>query len=215
VVEAEGMSEVVALIGEGPDIVWGKSVGKLVDPAEIRALAAAYGTPRQLLYRLQVDDFLFYTRFQKSSDRRGEVGFVLRCGENAYLLHTKDFYPGVYRLPTGGIYWREPVDDALVREVREETSLTIHNTRFLAVLGYEFHYRTRVLPFVTYLFYAERAGGELWADGVEVAGFREVPLAVFSQEARRLQALPAPRTMWGIWRALAHQVAYELLSQPA
>ncbi len=209
------MSETVQLIAEGADIAWGMSVGRLVDEAEIRTLAAAYGEPRRQLYRLQADDYLFRTRFQKAPDRRGEVGFVLRCGANAYLLHTKNFYPGVYRLPTGGIFWRESVADALVREVREETSLTIHHTRFLAVLGYEFHYRARVQPFVTYLFYAERAGGELWADGVEVAGFREVPLAVILQEGGRLRALPPPRAMWGAWRALAHQVAYELLSPTA
>lgn len=209
------MSAGVELIGEGPDIVWGRSVGKLVDPAEIRALAAAYGAPRQALYRLQADEFLFYTRRQKSSDRRGEVGVALRCGDDAYLLHTKDFYPGVYRLPTGGIQWREPVDEALVREVREETSLTIRDIRFLAVLGYEYHFGERVLPFVTYLFYAARDQGELQADGIEVAGFREVPLAALADEAERLRSLPAPRTMWGAWRALAHQVAYELLSQPA
>ncbi len=207
------MSEAVVLLGEGPDVVWGKAVGKFVDPAEIRTLAAAYGEPRQVLYRLQADEFLFYTRLQSTNNRRGEVGMVLRCGDDAYLLHTKDIYPGVYRLPTGGIHWREPVAEALVREVHEETSLTIHNTRFLAVLGYEFHFGTRVLPFVTYLFYAERAHGELRADGIEVAEFREVPLAVLGAEADRLRALPAPRVMWGAWRALAHQVAYEMLSQ--
>ncbi len=209
------MNGVVQLISAGPDVAWGRWVGPLIDPAEMDTLAAAYGAPYQALYRIAADEFLDYTRGQKTNDRRGEVGVVLRCAEDAYLLHTKHIHPGVYRLPTGGVQWHESVAAALVREVYEETALTLRDVRLLAVLGYEFHCDTRVEPFVTYLFYAARAQGELRADGIEVSGFREVPLAELADAADRLCSLPAPRARWGVWRALAHQVAYELLSQTA
>lgn len=193
---------------------WGPYVGPLVAATEVDTLAAAYGAPLRRLYLLPANDYLFYTRQEKMLDRRGEVGICLRRPNGNFLLHTKDLYPGLYRLPTGGIHWHEGVEEAVHREMHEETGLALHNLRFLAVIGYEMHLHDYVLPFVTYLWYAEEAGGTLRADGVEVAGFSELPLSSFAWIARQLRATPAPRLAWGAWRAIAHDIAYELLTSP-
>ena len=193
---------------------WGPHVGPFIAATEVAALAAAYGEPQRRLYPLAADEFLFVTRRVKALDRRGEIAVCLRRANGYFLLHTKDLSPGFYRLPTGGIFWHEGVIDALHREVREETGLTLRNLLFLAVIGYEMRLHEHVTPFVTYLWYGEEAGGTLTADGVEVAGFSELPLSSFAWIARRLRTIPAPREAWGAWRAIAHDVALELLSNP-
>ncbi len=193
---------------------WGAHVGPLIAAAEIATLAAAYGEPARRLYALPADEFLFFSRLTKTLDRRGEIAICLRRRNGYFLLHTKDLYPGFYRIPTGGIFWHEGVAEALHREVREETGLTLCNLRFLAVIGYEIRLHERVLPFITYLWYGEEASGVLAADGIEVASFSELPLSSFSWIARRLRAIPPPREAWGAWRAIAHDVAQELLTHP-
>lgn len=202
-----------AVVGDTVE-AWGPYVGALITPTEVAALAAAYGEPQRRLYRLAADEFLLVTRRVKTLDRRGEIAVCLRRANGYYLLHTKDLYPGFYRLPTGGIFWHEGVIDALHREVHEETGLTLHNLRFLAVIGYEMRLHEHLVPFVTYLWYGEEAGGTLAADGVEVAGFSELPLSSFAWIAQRLRDIPPPREAWGAWRAIAHEVAQELLSNP-
>lgn len=100
-----------AVVGDTVE-AWGPYVGALITPTEVAALAAAYGEPQRRLYRLAADEFLLVTRRVKTLDRRGEIAICLRRANGYYLLHTKDLYPGFYRLPTGGIFWHEGVIDA-------------------------------------------------------------------------------------------------------
>lgn len=193
---------------------WGAHVGPLIAADEVANLSAAFGAPLRRLYRLPADDYLFISRRNKLRDSRGEVAVCLRRPNGYFLFHTKQLYPDLYRLPTGGIHWGEPVQDALHREVREETGLTLHKLRFLAIIGYQLQQpaRQRTVPFVTYLWFGEEAGGQLQADGAEVIAFSELPLTSFAWIARRLRSAPAPRQAWGAWRAIVHEVALSLLS---
>ena len=47
-----------------------------------------------------------------------------RIRNEGIWVHTKPHYPAhIFRLPSGGVHWDEPVEDALLREVAEETGL--------------------------------------------------------------------------------------------
>ncbi|MDQ3405656.1 MAG: NUDIX domain-containing protein [Actinomycetota bacterium] len=55
------------------------------------------------------------------------VGGIVRDGDNVLLLRrpADDFMGGVYELPSGKVDPDEPLDAALVREIKEETGLDV------------------------------------------------------------------------------------------
>ena len=118
-----------------------------VDARELRALGRKFGTPE--LAELNLDQWPMPRAAR--GDRRGEVVFAIRNRRGKILLHTKSFYPkGVYRLPGGGIHWDEAVEEALFREVEEETGLPVTVDRFVGLILYAVRRRPR--PFASYVF---------------------------------------------------------------
>ena len=121
--------------------------------------------------------------------RRAEICYVMHQGSpaNGLLLHIKTFYPdGAYRLPTGGIQTGELVEDTLVREIYEETGLTVGAganqakvERLLGVLAYDlFHKQLGPVEFATYHFLVRMPeGAELQPQDEEesIGGWQWVP----------------------------------------
>jgi ADP-ribose pyrophosphatase YjhB (NUDIX family) len=193
----------------------------LAQQAEIAALAARYGAPRY------VDVELAEGSFQplSSRDRIGEVCMVIQRKSGQILVFRKDFYPaGVLRLLTGGIETGEPIEAALLREVAEETSLSVAIERFLAVLAY----RMPSTPvedkaFFTFVFLLRELGGTLAAldphERVEV--FAEVAPAELMQLAAVLDAqadlidkeIDGSWQLWGRFRAVVHRVVADALAE--
>jgi NAD+ diphosphatase len=100
--------------------------------SEIAALAARYGEPRRVAAVIPSSA----VQPLNMGDRLGEVCMVFRR-PGGLLTAIKTFYPrGCYRLLTGGVEHGEPIEDALWREVAEETGLEVTATRFLAVIEY-------------------------------------------------------------------------------
>ena len=90
--------------------------------------------------------------------RRGEVAMAIRRPSGGILLQTKSFYPpATFRLPTGGIKEGEDVEHALLREVHEESNLTVDVERVVAVIE---HTGADGRPaFRSYLFLLRETGG--------------------------------------------------------
>ena len=99
-----------------------------VNSGELRTLSRKYGKPQRVTLKL----LRLPLAPNKSADRRGEVVLAICHGGNKVLLHTKSFYPdGVFRLLSGGIRPDESVENALLREAREETGLDVRIEKFV------------------------------------------------------------------------------------
>ncbi|MFZ1756974.1 MAG: NUDIX hydrolase [Caldilineaceae bacterium] len=186
-----------------------------VDPMEMRILAAKYGEPVHRRMIVETDDYLAAHRWRAVPDRRGEVIFIIRQPNGEILLHSKHRYEEpIYRLPTGGIEPSEAVEDALLREVEEETGQSVIVRRFLAILNCHFHRNGSSVPFTSYLFYLESRTQLLDPDdNDEVAEFCTVPVQRIGQVAAKLRSLNGKRQGWGYWRSLAHDLVHDLLGQ--
>jgi len=155
--------------------------------------------------------------------RFAEVCMVVRRPSGSVLLSLKPFYPrGAYRLPTGGIDRDEPMLDAVRRETREETGLTIDVQRFLAALTYR-DGSTGPAVFHTFAFLLDDPSGTPVTPldlHEQIESYIEVPVAELPRVADRLEHIPADGATgianwdaWGRFRAHVHRAVHEALSR--
>ena len=185
-----------------------------IDRSELQALAHKYGQPLCRQYHIETDDYMRAYRGRENPDLRGEVVFAIRQLSGEILLHTKHRYEKpIYRLPTGRIERGEPIEDALFREIAEETGQMVQLCRFLGVLDCHFVNENSVIPFASYVFYLQSLSEELCpSDTEEIAGFRTVPVQELDSVAQELRSLDSHRRCWGYWRSLAHDVVHSALN---
>ncbi|NIS80707.1 MAG: NUDIX domain-containing protein [Anaerolineales bacterium] len=129
------------------------------------------------------------------------------------LLHHKGWYqPGVFRLPTGGIEHGDRVEDALHRELAEETGLRLVAAHFLGLLECQITHGEDEVNFHSYVFHLSKTEGQLRLPETEdITEFRAVPIPDLPQVAEDLRRISPPRTGWGRWRAIAHDFVHEKL----
>lgn len=177
---------------------------------------ALYGRPVERWFEYQVSrDSLIYWQ-QVTSRRPGEVVLVLRLANGRYLVHTKDFYPrGTYRLLSGGLKPNEDLLVAVSREAAEETGLQVSIRRFLAILHHRFLHGEEAVCFVSYMFLLQDEAGDSSPHPRDlderISGFRKVEADGLLELAEALEALPPEWADWGMFRASAQWVAWELL----
>jgi 8-oxo-dGTP pyrophosphatase MutT (NUDIX family) len=185
-----------------------------IDEDELAQLASVFGKPDIQTFEVEGDEYLYTTRFQRAKGKRGEVVLAIERPGRSILLHRKGWYePGVYRLLSGAIEQGERVKEALARELKEETGLTLGTASFLGLLDSLITYNFRELSFVSYVFHISRTKGVLaLPEGEEdIAAFREIPIADLPSVAADLRNVPPPRTGWGKWRAIAHDFVCDKL----
>jgi ADP-ribose pyrophosphatase YjhB (NUDIX family) len=191
---------------------------RLVNPEEVEALARQFGQPQRVACTMDVTDPTYERWARKISVGpvacRGEVIMVIVRPNGSVLLHTKSFYPpGVYRLLSGRVLWRDAVEHTLHREVKEETSLDVTVEHFMGLVEYQFRSQGRTVPFISYVFELREIGGELDCrdEGEGISAFREAPVGELSQVAAELEQLEPQWQDWGNFRAVAHRLAQDLL----
>jgi ADP-ribose pyrophosphatase YjhB (NUDIX family) len=181
-----------------------------VDAAEVRTLSRKYGVPQ--LAELKLDKWPMPGRAR--DERRGEVVFAIRNRRGEIILHTKTFYPeGVYRLPGGGIRWDEEVENALFREIEEETGLPVTVEKFVALILYEV--RRRKKPFASYVFLlsTDKLHPSVQDPGERISAFKGVSAAELRAITQLLRTLPDEWRTWGKFRALAHELVADAMGE--
>lgn len=190
----------------------------LVDEQEIAELGLAYGPFPRWHHRLAVGaEHVTFWGEKVLRDRRGEVVLAVQRATGELLLHTKTFYPpGVYRLPSGGVSWGEPVVEALRREVHEETGLVGWTERLLGMASYRFESAGSSAPFVSYLFLLRGFEGRpaVQDKNEQISDFRWVAVSDLAAVAAALRSVAEDvpgRRDWGRFRALAHDLVVQTL----
>jgi len=123
--------------------------------------------------------------------RRSDVG-----GE--YALIRKPFFPaGAFRAPSGAAKPGESLEGGAVRESREETGLDVRLTRYLVRINVRFTSEGRAIDWVSHVFEAEAAAGELDPiDTVEIAEARWATIDELQGPIRQILL----DTGWGLFR---------------
>ena len=186
----------------------------ITDATEIDGLAQRYGAPQRRAFKIQADEYIRAYRWRKDSDRRAEVVFAVEDPQGRIWLHAKAHYPShIFRLPSGGVAWDEPVLDALYREIEEETSLAVELKHFVGVIEYQFVDGPRIAHFASYVFHLVAGAGMPVPHTTEqISEFRAVLPGQLAQVAADLRNLIGDRRGWGQWRALAHDLVYRHLT---
>ena len=163
----------------------------------IEGLSKRFGPPQQVTASLPS------LTFPPVSERRhGEVCMAILRRNGRFLLQTKRSYPNsVMRLPSGGIKAGEDVEHALMREVWEETNLSVNIERFVARLRY--HDATAKAEFQTFLFLLREIDGELRTNDPreKISGWREALPSELTHYASELKSLEPGWATWGLFRA--------------
>lgn len=186
--------------------------------AEIAQLAARYGKPQRVRALLEDTD----VQPLCMNDRFGEVCMAIRRPNGKLLTAIKTFYPPeCYRLLTGGVKQGEPIEDALWREIAEETNLLTEVDRFLAVIEYAEQRPDAPAAFVTFVFLLDERGGMLTVidEDERVADFRELAVDELPALADTLEHVATGYSSeiegdwhsWGVFRAVVHHVVYAAL----
>lgn len=186
----------------------------MVQPEEVEYLAGRYGVPGRQSFRIEADEYIYSYRWRKDIDRRAEVVFAIEDPGGGIWVHAKPHYPAhIFRLPSGGVHWDEYVEDALLREVQEETGLTVKIESFLSLTEYHFYRGESNVSFASYIFHLRSLGGRpIVRDDEPISAFHVVPPQRLAKLAAALRDLNGNRTGWGQWRALAHDVVHDELT---
>jgi len=186
---------------------------------EITQLSALYGTPIHRYYALDTSQATYdLWRAAWQQKEHGEVVLFIRRHNGNLILHSKDFYPaGTFRVPSGRIQKREAILEAVYREAYEETGLGVSVDRFMAVIDFAFHWQGHRIPMSSYLFLLHETGGRLKVQDADehITALKEARLDELPSVAQHLENMPSPWRDWGLFRAIPHRLAAELLSSTA
>lgn len=179
----------------------------MITEREFALLAASHGHGRAELRPVTIDysDAGAFKRYVTGRpDRSGEVVFgVERPNGRVIVTRARDYGPGIYRLPSGGIELGESVIDALWREVSEELGVSAELVAFHGVVRFDLRCDGESREFPSFIFHLRETGGRLLADatGREIAGYLAVDRPGLFGLADRLASLPGGIAAWGKNRA--------------
>jgi 8-oxo-dGTP pyrophosphatase MutT (NUDIX family) len=185
----------------------------MISEEEVAELVDRYGTPVRRAFWIQADEYIRSYRWQPNTDRRAEVVFAIQNPAGQIWLHAKAHYPmHIYRLLSGGVHLYEAVEEALWREIEEETSLVCKIEKFLGLVTYHFTYGEDVAYFASYIFLlrSDFTQPQCLRDN-EISAFRAVLPSQLRDVSNDLRNLIGDRHGWGQWRSLAVDVVHEQL----
>jgi 8-oxo-dGTP pyrophosphatase MutT (NUDIX family) len=135
-----------------------------IKDTELAALKEKYGDP--VVNSFTADFLDFECNLVKQTESKGrlhDITCFIRQNDGNFVVIQKHQYArtGIYRAPSGGATPNEPLEDAAIREMYEETGLTIRLTRFVLDLHLDVVCKDRTIPWRSLVFLAEPVDGEM------------------------------------------------------
>jgi len=135
-----------------------------INDREIMSLKEKYGEP--IIHEFTADFLDFECNLVKRTEAKGrlhDITCFIRRNDGDFVVIQKPQYArtGIYRAPSGGATPGEPLEDAAIREMHEETGLTIHLTHFVLDMRLNVVCKDRTIPWRSLVFLAEPVDGEM------------------------------------------------------
>lgn len=135
-----------------------------INSEEMRSLVERYGEPRKNRFSASFLDF--ECQFVKQSRNKGrlhDVTCFIRESTGDYVVIQKHQYAnsGIYRAPSGGASFGEPIEEAIHREMKEETGLQIRLVRFVLDLTLDIQCEGELIQWRSLVFLAEPVAGDM------------------------------------------------------
>jgi 8-oxo-dGTP pyrophosphatase MutT (NUDIX family) len=131
---------------------------------EMQALHERYGEPKRLRYKTPFLQFeCELVRESRDKGQLNDVTCFIRRDENDYVVIQKHQYAhsGIYRAPSGGVKVSESIEAGAIREMKEETGLTVRLLRMVLDLSLDVVCDEEIIPWRSFVFLAEPISGEM------------------------------------------------------
>ncbi len=165
-------------------------------------------------YQIEVEGGTLGDWIEKIREKPGEVAMVFLRPGGKVLLNTKDFYPpGTYRLPTGSMHHGETPEEALVREVREETGFRVSDWRKLGAIHWVFKHDSGTAEYYSHVFLIPETTEQptVQDPDEQITDYREVPVCDLHEVGENLMNMPGRWHDWGVFRGLVHLFVHKKL----
>ena len=145
-------------------VVWLASELNDINDEEVAYLTMRYGEP--VVHTFAADFRDFECNLVKQTESKGrlhDVTCFIRRPDGNFVVIQKPLYArtGIYRAPSGGATPGEPLEQAAIREMYEETGLTIQLTHFVLDMRLDIICKDRTIPWRSLVFLAKPIEGDM------------------------------------------------------
>ncbi|MFW9767378.1 MAG: NUDIX hydrolase [Candidatus Thorarchaeota archaeon] len=134
-----------------------------IDENELALLVEKYGEPVSLNFQTRFLDFeCALVKKTESKGRLHDITCFIQQ-DDKYVVIQKNQYArsGIFRAPSGGAHPGESLYDAAIREMYEETGLTVQLERFILDMHLTVVCKDREIPWRSFVFLASPVNGEM------------------------------------------------------
>lgn len=162
----------------------------------------------------------FFNKMKESvqSDRRGEVVFcVVRPSGKVIAITCEEYPKGIFRIPSGGIGHSEGVEEAVLREAKEELGIDAAIDSFVGVIRIEFMYEKESFFFYSYIFTLKELGGKLVEDASdeEISEVLEIGIEELEKIVMSLYSIEGRWKDWGKFRYITSKAVLDFFKNKA
>ncbi|MCF6094256.1 NUDIX hydrolase [Microaerobacter geothermalis] len=186
-----------------------------IKESELRGLEKKYGTPAVIHCEFHISseemDMVHSSSMKKHGRSHDFTVFIFNFRGNLAMIQKPSYPPDAYRPPSGGINLNEDLEKGILREVKEETGLSISLEYYLAKVLCELVCDERTINWTTHVFTAIGDGVIQPIDTHEISGAKWGSLDELNGPIRKL-LLKTGRGLFR-YRVFLHDQASRLLKE--